>query len=160
MTGLRIERHGDRYVGMVTDGLIWEVSLADTGLPLDSSPFREEVVWEAARVVVIGAGDAVLFLELATGAIRKHVRLGDDLFGHLSIQDDALYVLGYTRVFAIGADLVTRWISDPLAVDGITGGEIVDGRLQVSAEMDPPGGWVDVELDPATGVELSRSVQN
>jgi hypothetical protein len=67
-----------------------------------------------------------------------------------------LYVLGFRRVFAIGPDLGVPWISDQIAVDGVTGGEIVDGRLQVAAEMDPPGGWVDVELDLATGLELSR----
>jgi hypothetical protein len=56
---LRIERDGDRYVAHAPDGPIWELVLAETGLPLTSSPFREEAIWPAARMLVIGAGDAV-----------------------------------------------------------------------------------------------------
>ena len=49
--------------------------------------------------------------------------------------------------------------SEVVAVDGIVFGEICDNTIIVSAEMDPPGGWVDVALDLLTGAELWREMQ-
>jgi hypothetical protein len=43
------------------------------------------------------------------------------------------------------------WVSENVAIDGITWRGQVGDRIQLSAEMDPPGGWVDVELDATTG---------
>ena len=52
--------------------------------------------------------------------------------------------------------LAVRWVSRDVAIDGLTWTGRDGDRIQLSAEMDPPGGWVDVELDALTGRELSR----
>lgn len=158
---LRIERDEDTYRLFDGDLPRWHlalgpIALATTGVELAASTFLEELVWPAANVAVIGGGDAVYFVALDTGTVRKHIRLGTDQFGHFALDGDDLYVLGWQRVFAIGRNLVLRWISDAIAVDGITWSEREGERLRVFAEMDPPGMWVDVDLDRDTGAELRR----
>ena len=45
------------------------------------------------------------------------------------------------------------WISDSIAVDGITIHQITDDGIEVSCEMDPPGGWVWRTLSLEDGKE-------
>jgi len=61
-------------------------------------------------------------------------------------------------VVAVGPSLNVSWVNKNLAVDGIIWRGQEGQRLLLSAEMDPPGGWVDVELDANSGKELSRSL--
>jgi hypothetical protein len=42
-------------------------------------------------------------------------------------------------------------------VDGVLFKDPAGSRLRFSVEMDPPGGWFDLELDAVTGRELSRT---
>lgn len=151
---VEIERTGDTYVARDGARQVWTVELR---LDLNGSPFREEKVWPAAEVVAIGGGDAVHFLALETGASRRTLVLEGDRFGGFGEARDVLYVLGWRHVVAVACDLATRWVSHDVAIDGIVWRGVEADRIQLSAEMDPPGGWVDVELDAATGRELSRS---
>ena len=151
---MRIERTGDSYVARDASGPLWTIELR---LDMSGTPFREEAVWTAAGVVAIGGGPVVHFVAAASGAIVKSLSLGDDLFGHFApADDDVLYILGWRHVFAIDSELAVRWVSRDVAVDGITWHERDGDRIRLSAEMDPPGGWVDVELDAVTGRELAR----
>lgn len=56
----------------------------------------------------------------------------------------------------LSARLATRWVARNVAIDGIVFVELRDNAVIVSAEMDPPGGWVDAALDLGTGEELWR----
>ena len=151
---MRVERDGNMYVAHSGDDVMWTVELE---LDMNGTPFRGEKVWPAAAVVAIGGGRHVCFLAEASGAIVKTLPLGSDLFGHFSDDaDDVLYILGWRRVVAIDRSLTVRWVSKDIAIDGITWRGQAGKRILLSAEMDPPGGWVDVELDAATGHELSR----
>jgi hypothetical protein len=87
----------------------------------------------------------------------KMLSLDDDLFGHFGPTDgDVLFVLGWCNVVAIDKTLAVRWVSTNVAVDGITWRRQDGDRILLSAEMDPPGGWGDVELDARTGREIAR----
>lgn len=150
-----IERTGDMYVARHEHGVAWRLELR---LDMGGTPFRDEIIWPAASVVAVGGGDTVYFLAAETGAIASTLSLGDDLFGHFGpIDGDVLHILGWRHVVAIDKTLAVRWISKDVAVDGIVWVDGTEDRIQLSAEMDPPGGWVDVELDTATGRERSRS---
>jgi hypothetical protein len=118
-------------------------------------PFHERIAWPAADVVAVGEGDVVRFLASDSGEIVKALALGDDRFGHFGESPaDVLYILGWRNVTAVDRTLAIKWVSVDVAIDGITWRGQLGDRIQLSAEMDPPGGWVDVELDAATGRQL------
>jgi hypothetical protein len=150
-----IDQRGDIYVARdADDEVIWTVELR---LDMRGTPFRDEVLWPAASLVVIAGGAAVHFLSPESGAIVKTLSLDDDLFGRFGPTDsDLLYILGWQNVIAVDTALAVRWVSRGVAVDGIIWTGCEGNRIQLSAEMDPPGGWVDVELDVVTGREVSR----
>lgn len=149
-----IERTGDTYVARDADGIAWTV---ESHLDTSGTPFRDEIVWPAASVVAIGGGNAVHFLSAETGAVVKTLSLADDLFGHFGPNDrDVLYILGWRHVFAVDRALAVRWVSKDVAIDGITWRGCQGNRIQIAAEMNPPGGWVDVDLDAITGREIAR----
>jgi hypothetical protein len=152
---LSIERTGETYVARDADGIAWSVELR---LDMSGTPFREEVVWPAASAVVIAGGGAVHFLSAESGAVMKTLALDGDLFGHFGPTDaDVLFVLGWRDVVAVDNTLAVRWVSKGVAVDGITWRGQDGDHIQLSAEMDPPGGWVDVELDAKTGAAIVRA---
>lgn len=111
----------------------------------------------------IGAGACAQFVDEESERVVKTIELGPgdegDWFGHFGEDiGDTLFVLGWQNVTAIDARLAVKWVSRNVAIDGITGGRVESGRLFVSAEMDPPGGWVDVELDVVNGRQWRRGV--
>jgi hypothetical protein len=153
--GRRID---DTYVLFDGQTPRWSVTI-DWG-DYASFPFREEMVWSAAGVAVIGGGAAVYLLDLETAHIRLRVPM-HSYFGHLALDvdrggDEVLFLLGCDEVIAYGKTLDRRWHTKDVAVDGVLFDRVEGGRLWVRAEMDPPGGWFAVELDLATGKELSR----
>lgn len=156
MKPIKIERIADTYVAHDASGeTVWSVELR---LDTSGTPFREEVVWPAASVVAIAGGPTVHFLSPDSGAVLRSLSLDDDLFGHFGPADrDVMYVLGWRNVIAVDRTLAVRWVSRDVAVDGITWKGESRNRIQLSAEINPPGGWVDVELDAVTGRELART---
>lgn len=146
---MKVERTGDTYVARDDTGaIVWRIELA---LDMSGTPFREELVWPAASVVAIAGGPSVHFVAAASGAIVKTLSLAGDLFGHFGPVDDVLYILGWRNVVAVDSTLEVRWVSHDLAIDGIVWKSSNDERIELAAEIDPPGGWVDVDLDVATG---------
>ncbi|MRG98398.1 hypothetical protein [Polyangium spumosum] len=152
---------GPIYVLERGDEVVWSVGI-DFGRA-SFVPFREELVWESADAIVLGGGDTVYVLDIGTSALRATIAV-PSRFGHLALApvptpdggEEFLFVLGWTDVHAVDRRLETRWIARNVAVDGIVFHEIRGDALIVSAEMDPPGGWVEVALDIRTGSELSR----
>lgn len=158
MKPTKIERIADTYVARdAGDETLWSVELRlDTG----GTPFREEVVWPAASVVAIAGGPTVHFLSRDSGVVLKSLSLDDDLFGHFGPTDrDVMYILGWRNVIAVDKTLAVRWVCRDVAVDGITWRGENGTSILLSAEMDPPGGWVDVALDAVTGREIARETQ-
>lgn len=117
-----------------------------------TNPFRETLIWKRAGLAVSGADDEVLFLDLVTHELRGRLTLEGDWFGSFGQDpDEALHVLGWRHVVAVRPDLSVAWISRWIAVDGIVWQKHEAGRIYLSAEHDPPGGWLDVVLDDQTG---------
>jgi hypothetical protein len=150
---VRIDRNGDTYVAREGDSVKWTRELA---LDMSGTESREELVWEWAGVVAVAGGPTIYLLDAESGATKKVIELDGDLFRDLSVPGDALYVLGRRHVVAIGRDLEVRWRSKDIAMDGIVwrAGDV--DWILISAEMDPPGTNVDVELDASTGHEIRR----
>lgn len=148
---------GPVYQARRGDELVWSVGI-DFG-QYSSMPFREQCVWEAAGVVVLGGGNVVYILDAANGQLRRTIPVSS-YFGHLELvrsstplggEEELLFVLGCSDVHAIDATLETRWVARNIAIDGLVFVELRGTTIIVSAEMDPPGGWIDVALDLATG---------
>ncbi|HRI68762.1 MAG TPA: hypothetical protein PK156_31250 [Polyangium sp.] len=153
---------GSVYMIRRNDDPIWSVGI-DFG---DSShvPFREELYWASTRTFVIGGGNVAYFFDARSGDLQTTIAV-PSLFGHFALvaiptasgaAEEVLLVMGWTDVHAIGSQLETRWIARDIAVDGIVFVAVRDCAVILSAEMDPPGGWVDVALDVHTGAELWR----
>jgi hypothetical protein len=153
---ISIERNGETYVARLQDEIVWSVELP---LEMSASPFREEVVWPSASTVVVAGGGTVHFLSAESGAVMKTLSLDGDFFGHFGPADDVLFILGWRNVVAVDKTLTVRWVSKGVAVDGITWRGREGNRIQISTEMDPPGGWVDVVLDALTGREIARETR-
>jgi hypothetical protein len=152
---------GSVYVVRRGDDVLWLAGI-DFG---DAShvPFREELFWEATNTVVIGGGNVVYFFD-TQGDLRAQISV-PSLFGHLALAaiptaagntEELLFILGWTDVHAIDSQFETAWVARGVAVDGIVFIEGRDDAVILSAEMDPPGGWVNVALDVHTGAELWR----
>ena len=101
---------------------------------------------------VTGAENEIVFHDRATREVRGRITLDEDWFGHFGPDpDEVLFVLGWRHVIAVRADLSVAWTSRWIAVDGIVWQSHEAGRITLSAEHDPPGGWLDVVLDDRTG---------
>ncbi len=155
-------RAPDDTYALVEDGAVrWQaaVSWGDHR----NVPFREELIWPSADAVAIGGGDHVHILDLATGAPRAGIAV-PSLFGGLSLdpgepphRPEALFIAGWRDLLALEPSLSIRWHATDLAIDGVIVHDVVGTVVRVSCEMDPPGGWFDVELDALTGRELRRT---
>ncbi|MCR4651563.1 MAG: hypothetical protein K5662_07375 [Lachnospiraceae bacterium] len=75
----------------------------------------------------------------------------DGYFGYFVASKECIYILGSENVIAINKDGNTVWVSDYLAVDGIVCNGIEGHYMNVSCEMDPPGGWVNKKIDLLNG---------
>jgi hypothetical protein len=151
--------HGkhDVYVLVENDVARWQAQIGwgEAG----ALAFRDEVIWSSAGVAIIGGGAEVYFLDLAAGETRLHTPVRG-CFGGLALEGapnaELLFILGCSDVLAYQPSLQLLWCARDVAVDGITFSGVEGTRVGVNAEMDPPGGWFAVELDLATGNEISR----
>lgn len=151
---MKIERNGNTYTARDDQSVVWQIEMQ---LDAPGNRFREELWWPAAGIVAIGAGSVVYFLADASGDIVSTLALEGDHFGHFGPADDeVLYILGWCDVVAVDSTLAIRWVSKDVAVDGIVWREKQGDHIALMAEMDPPGGWVEVELDARTGEQLHR----
>ena len=75
----------------------------------------------------------------------------DGYFGYFVEDGECIYILGCENIIAMNRECSVLWKSDCIAVDGITCEGIEGKTMQVTCEMDPPGGWVDKKIDLCTG---------
>jgi hypothetical protein len=153
---------GSVYVIRRNDDPIWSVGI-DFG-EAAHVPFREELFWASTRTIVIGGGDVVYVFDVESGELQTTIAMSS-FFGHLALVtlptasgalEEVLLIMAWTDVHVIDSKFETRWIARDVAIDGIVFSEVRDNAILVSAEMDPPGGWVEVALDAFTGAELWR----
>ena len=122
------------------------------------APFEDQLVWEEAAVALFGAQQDVYALDLETGAVKLHLHIAWH-FGYFALTPsrDRLLILGGQDIHALDPELRVLWTAKDVAIDGITLLDITESSLDVSAEMDPPGGWESVSIDLQTGQELGRA---
>lgn len=155
-------RRGSAYVIRHNDDPVWSAGI-DFG-EASHVPFREELFWESTRTIIIGGGNVVYAFDVDGGELQTSICV-PSLFGHLALitiptasgtLEEVLLIMGWTDVHVVDSDFKTRWVARDVAIDGIVFSEIRDNVIIVSAEIDPPGEWVEVALDVFTGVVLWR----
>jgi hypothetical protein len=118
---------------------------------LDSSPFRQAVVWRG--FVVVGFGESVHFVPLS-GELPRTVPL-EGYFGALYPRQDYLLVASQYRLFCFDTDGRLRWTSAELGIDGVVVKQVKGDLVIVGeGEWDPPGGWKPFAVDARTGMNL------
>jgi len=115
----------------------------------DWNPFNTACIFQ--NYLCIGLGDSVYFVSMKTREVKRaSVSL---YFGYFYEYKNRLYVASGEQLYCFDNACELVWISDSIAVDGITIHQITDDGIEVSCEMDPPGGWVWRTLSLEDGKE-------
>ncbi len=114
------------------------------------NPFNDWVIWRG--FFCLGTGDDIIAVNLQT---LEHKRYSVNIyFGRFSEHREMLLAASATGMLAFDEEMNLLWSNESLAVDGVTFCGVSGNVLDISCELDPPGGWVDKRLDIRTGKEL------
>ncbi|WP_270814620.1 hypothetical protein [Hungatella effluvii] len=117
----------------------------------DWNPFNTAYIFMS--YLCIGLGENVYFISVETGEVKRAcVPL---YFGYFCKYKERLYVASGEKLYCFNYACELVWISGSIAVDGITIINITDNGIEVSCEMDPPGGWVNRILSLEDGQQIS-----
>ena len=116
----------------------------------DRNPFNDGVVWRG--YFCLGTGGVIIAVDLTTLEYKRYSV--DWYFGSFLEREETLFAASAAGVLAFDKNMDLLWRNESLAVDGVTFGGVCGGVLEISCELDPPGGWVDKRLDIQTGREL------
>lgn len=114
------------------------------------NPFNDWVFWRG--FFCLGTGDEIIAVDLKSLEYKRYSV--DMYFGCFSEYEEMLLAASAAGVLAFNAKMDLLWRNESLAVDGVTFGGVSGNVLDISCELDPPGGWVDKRLDIRTGKEL------
>lgn len=137
------------YVVLEQGGI--PVSVLILYAPYHCSPFREVTIF--SDFVAIGYEDRFCLYDYVSGNTRLELEQ-DSYFGHLYIDRGELFVCSATGITAIDNTGSILWDSPELAVDGVIIHDFNNDILRISAEMDPPGGWVDKLVSRQDGMVI------
>lgn len=129
------------------------VSYISVEVESTSNPFDKACIF--GKYLCIGIYEKIAFVDLETLRVRID-EIGSWYFGYFDIYNDTLFVSSDSDITAYDKDLNILWKNAELACDGvIVHGISDDGKyLNVSCELDPPGGWVDKQVDITNGIAL------
>lgn len=116
----------------------------------DWNPFNDGIVWRG--YFCLGTGGEIIAVDLQTLEYKRYSV--EWYFGYFLEHEEILFAASAAGVLAFDTKMDLLWRNESLAVDGVTFGDIRGGVLEISCELDPPGGWVDKRLDIQTGREL------
>lgn len=114
------------------------------------NPFNCGIVWRG--YFCLGTGSEIIAVDLTTFEYKRYSI--DWYFGYFLEHGETLFAASAAGVLAFDGNMELLWRNESLAVDGVTFGGVCGGVLEISCELDPPGGWVDKRLDILTGSEL------
>ncbi len=147
------------WVGLRRHGQpLWRV---DVDSSAGHSCFRELCC--VGDSVFIGVGESLFVLNARSGA-AQHWPM-DGYFGSLYPchdlpgLDTGVLVASATALLRLGANGQALWHTQALGCDGVLVHYISQGVIHGSGECDPPGGWVDFQLDVHTGQRLNPPPQ-
>ena len=114
----------------------------------DWNPFNTAYIFK--NYLCIGLGENVYFISIETGEVKRVcVSL---YFGYFYEYKERLYAVSGEQVYCFDSACELLWISESIAVDGITFIGITERGIEVSCEMNPPGGWVHRTLSLEGGL--------
>lgn len=114
------------------------------------NPFNCGIVWRG--YFCLGTGGEIIAVDLATLEYKRYSV--EWYFGYFLEHGETLFAASAAGVLAFDTKMDLLWRNESLAVDGVTFGGVSGNVLEISCELDPPGGWVDKRLDILTGREL------
>ncbi|WP_029233200.1 hypothetical protein [Butyrivibrio sp. VCB2006] len=101
--------------------------------------------------LVIASDEMVLFISLINLTVKEKVK-PQYYVSKFIVADDVLYILDCTGIIAISSELDMLWENHDLAVDGVIATNFAEGDvMEISCEMDPPGGWIDRRISKKDG---------
>ena len=101
--------------------------------------------------LVIPSDDIVLFISLIDFTVKEKVKPSYYVSDLLSA-NDVVYIFDCDGIIAINSDLEILWENHSLAIDGTKFvGFASDDIMEISCDMDPPGGWVDKRISIRDG---------
>lgn len=132
-----VQKNGRNYLRVEVNDDVW-------------NPFNDVVLWRG--FFCLGTGDEIIAVDLDTLEYKQYSV--NCYFGYFAEHEEMLLAASAAGVLAFDAKMDLLWRNENLAVDGVTFGGVSGNVLDVSCELDPPGGWVDKRLDILTGNEL------
>ncbi len=134
-------------IGIYKDGfpyLLIEIELANLGLP-----FHDRIIWQ--NQLYIGEGKEVVIIDLQTHSCDT-LKV-DGYFGSFWESKEFLLVASMTSVYCLEPGGQIKWITEPIAIDGIIFEAQTEQCIQVSCCMDPcPAQWCDRSIFLVNGV--------
>ena len=101
----------------------------------------------------IGCGDVVYFVNLDDLTVKEVAQ--DMYFGYFYEYHNRLFIASGTSLSCYDENCNMIWKTDMIAVDGVIVNEIDEEKIEVSCEMDPPGGWCEKVISYESGKEIS-----
>ncbi len=89
-------------------------------------------------------------MRIAEAALSGHV-VQDKSYGYAYYGFRNLYVLGMNNITAFDSCMNEKWISENIAIDGVTFNKTEGYTMVVSCEMDPPDGWITKRISLSDG---------
>ena len=132
-----VQKDGRNYLRIEVDDDSW-------------NPFNDRVFWRG--FFCLGTGDDIIAVDLTSLEYKRYSV--DMYFGYFLEHGEMLLAASGAGVLAFDRNMDLLWRNESLAVDGVTFGEVCGSVLEISCELDPPGGWVDKRLDILTGKKL------
>ena len=118
----------------------------------DNSMFETGTICEV--FFVAPHNDEVIIMSLNDLMVKQKIR-PDGYFCKTALVNNILLISDCTGITALNRNLEVLWSKHNLAIDGVILGEMVsEDVIEISCEMDPPGGWVSKMINISTG-ELS-----
>lgn len=140
--------HTDNVYSVYKDGVPF---LEVTAPRCDWNPFNTAYIF--INYLCIGLGENVYFISVETGGVKK--TNVSPYFGSFYKYKERLYIASGEHLYCFDYACELVWFSESIAVDGITIINITENGIEVSCEMDPPGGWVHRTLSLEDGRQIS-----
>ena len=100
---------------------------------------------------VASHNDEVVIISLNDLLVKKKIKPAG-YFCRAAFFRDVLLISDCTGITALNRKLEVLWDNHNLAVDGVIFEDTVsDNVIEISCEMDPPGGWVTKEINIISG---------
>lgn len=105
--------------------------------------FTKAVVWN--NYIAIGFSESFFLIDLENHSCSN--TLLDGYFGYIYPYDNFLLVATQTNLVCINKQGSQLWITETLGIDGVIVNNFDGVNIYGSGEYDPPGGWVDFEIN-------------